>query len=117
MLQTIDVGGVPTGTVVLMNPGDVHACNPIDNEHWSYQMLYLDTPWLTDLQYQLGFSTDQGYRAFNTPYTCDPVLYRGLLALYRTVAPRLHSVALRCMGRSDLAQDVVQESLDRKSVV
>ncbi|MFP3577948.1 hypothetical protein, partial [Brevibacillus sp. SIMBA_040] len=46
---------------------------------------YLDTPWLTDLQYQLGFSTDQGYRAFNTPYTCDPVLYRGLLALYRTL--------------------------------
>ncbi len=35
-------------------------------------MLYLDTPWLTDLQYQLGFSTDQGYRPFNTPYTRDP---------------------------------------------
>ena len=73
---------ISAGTVVLMNPGDVHACNPIQNEHWSYQMLYLDTPWLTDLQYQLGFSTDQGYRAFSTPYTRDPVLYDGLLELY-----------------------------------
>ncbi|MGY2137555.1 AraC family transcriptional regulator [Pseudomonas reactans] len=76
---------ISAGTVVLMNPGDVHACNPIGNEPWSYQMLYLDTPWLTDLQHQLGFSTDQGYRPFNTPYTRDPVLYDGLLELYRTL--------------------------------
>ena len=76
---------ISAGTVVLMNPGDVHACNPIDNERWSYQMLYIDTPWLTELQHQLGFSTDQGYRPFTTPSTRDPVLYRGLLELYRTV--------------------------------
>jgi len=38
---------------------------------------------------------------------------RAFETLYRTVAPRLHSVALRCMGRSDLAQDVVQESFVR----
>jgi len=67
----------------LMNPGDVHACNPIHDQPWSYHMLYLDTPWLTELQYQLGFSTDQGYRPFNTPHTRDPLLYSGLLALYR----------------------------------
>ncbi|MCK6190009.1 AraC family transcriptional regulator [Pseudomonas sp. EYE_354] len=78
--QTFEISA---GTVVLMNPGDVHACNPIENAHWSYHMLYLDTPWLTDLQYQLGFSTDQGYRPFTTPHTRDPVLYLGLLQLYR----------------------------------
>jgi AraC-like DNA-binding protein len=74
---------ISAGTVVLMNPGDVHACNPIDNEPWSYHMLYLDTPWLTDLQHQLGFSTEQGYRPFGTPYTQDTVLYDGLVELYR----------------------------------
>lgn len=78
-----DTFQISAGTVVLMNPGDVHACNPIDNEPWSYQMLYIDTPWLTELQHQLGFSTDQGYRPFNTPHTQDAVLYRGLLDLYR----------------------------------
>lgn len=78
--QTFEISA---GTVVLMNPGDVHACNPIENEPWSYQMVYLDTPWLTDLQHQLGFSTDQGYRPFDTPYTRDTLLYNGLLELYR----------------------------------
>lgn len=77
-----DTFQISAGTVVLMNPGDVHACNPIDNQHWSYQMLYIDTPWLTDLQHQLGFSTDQGFRPFNTPHTRDTVLYHGLLELY-----------------------------------
>ncbi|MBC3248424.1 AraC family transcriptional regulator [Pseudomonas lurida] len=78
-----DTFEISAGTVVLMNPGDVHACNPIANEPWSYQMVYVDTPWLTDLQHQLGFSTDVGYRPFNTPYTRDAVLYEGLLELYR----------------------------------
>ncbi|PHX45531.1 AraC family transcriptional regulator [Pseudomonas sp. NZIPFR-PS2] len=77
-----DTFEISAGTVVLMNPGDVHACNPIANEPWSYQMVYIDTPWLTDLQHQLGFSTEQGYRPFNTPYTRDTVLYEGLLELY-----------------------------------
>ncbi|MGU9859334.1 AraC family ligand binding domain-containing protein [Pseudomonas sp. LF245] len=80
-----DTFQIDAGTVVLMNPGDVHACNPIENEPWSYQMLYLDTPWMTDLQHQLGFSTDQGYRPFTTPYTRDAALYHGLLELYRTL--------------------------------
>jgi AraC-like DNA-binding protein len=48
-------------------------------------MLYIDTPWLTDLQHQLGFSTDQGYRPFNTPYTRDKTLYAGLLELYQVL--------------------------------
>ena len=81
-----DTFEISAGTVVLMNPGDVHACNPIANEPRSYQMVYIDTPWLTDLQHQLGFSTEQGYRPFNTPYTRDTVLYEGLLELYGILA-------------------------------
>lgn len=38
---------------------------------------------------------------------------RAFETLYRSVAPRLYSVALRCMGRSDLAEEVVQESFVR----
>ena len=38
---------------------------------------------------------------------------RAFETLYRSVAPRLYSVALRCMGRRDLAEDVVQESFVR----
>ncbi|WP_256349152.1 sigma-70 family RNA polymerase sigma factor [Pseudomonas yamanorum] len=33
--------------------------------------------------------------------------------LYRSVSPRLHGIALRFMGRQDLAEDVLQESFVR----
>ncbi|WP_085583517.1 MULTISPECIES: AraC family transcriptional regulator [unclassified Pseudomonas] len=74
---------VAAGTVVLMNPGDVHACNPIDDQPWSYLMLYVETPWLTDLQHQLGFSADLEFRRFCATRSNDPGLFRDLQALYR----------------------------------
>eukprot|EP01132_Coremiostelium_polycephalum_P021877 gene21877-25967_t len=76
---------ISTGTVVLMNPGDVHACNPIDDLPWSYHMLYIDTAWLTDLQHQLGFSKDQDFRPFTATHTTDVALYRGLNELYEVL--------------------------------
>ncbi|BBP79811.1 RNA polymerase subunit sigma-70 [Pseudomonas gingeri NCPPB 3146 = LMG 5327] len=38
---------------------------------------------------------------------------RAFETLYRNVAPRLHGIALRCMGRPDLAEEVLQESFVR----
>lgn len=76
---------VSAGTVVLMNPGDVHACNPIDDEPWSYLMLYIDTAWLTDLQHQLGFSPDLAFRRFSTTHDRDAQLFGALVALYEVL--------------------------------
>jgi AraC-like DNA-binding protein len=76
---------VSAGTVVLMNPGDVHACNPIDDQPWSYRMFYVDTAWLTDLQHTLGFSQEVGFRAFSTTHTRDARLYAGLNRLYEVL--------------------------------
>lgn len=45
---------IDAGSLVLMNPNWVHACNPIDNRPWSYLMLYVDTEWLTNLRYEAG---------------------------------------------------------------
>jgi AraC-like DNA-binding protein len=73
---------VAAGTVVLMNPGDVHACNPIDDQPWSYLMLYVETPWLTDLQHQLGFSAELEFRRFSDTHLKDARLFRDLNALY-----------------------------------
>lgn len=77
---------IAAGTVVLMNPGDVHACNPIDRQPWSYRMFYVDAAWLTELQHQLGFSHNQPLRAFADILSHDPALYRGLNRLYRLLA-------------------------------
>ena len=34
------------GDVVLIPRDEVHACNPLPGQAWSYQMLYLDEAWL-----------------------------------------------------------------------
>ncbi len=64
---------VEAGSVVMMNPGVVHACNPIADQPWSYLMLYVDMPWLRD----------QGFEPLAPTLSSSPVLYRDLLALYR----------------------------------
>ncbi|CAO3437864.1 AraC family transcriptional regulator [Azospirillum endophyticum] len=41
---------VSAGTVVLMNPDEAHACNPIGGRPWSYRMLYADAGWLAAVE-------------------------------------------------------------------
>ncbi|WP_341313706.1 AraC family transcriptional regulator [Paraburkholderia sp. IMGN_8] len=73
---------VGAGAVVLMNPDDVHACNPIADERWSYRMLHVDVAWLTGLQHDLGFSDNHAFRAFSQTMTTAPALYNGLNCLH-----------------------------------
>lgn len=37
------------GMMVFIPAGSVHACNPLKDESWSYQMLHLDASWLNTL--------------------------------------------------------------------
>jgi AraC-like DNA-binding protein len=83
---------VAAGTVVLMNPGDVHACNPIDDQPWSYVMLYVETPWLTDLQHQLGFGAELEFRRFSATHLEDARLFRDLTALYAVLVDEQQDV-------------------------
>ncbi|MFV3129665.1 AraC family transcriptional regulator [Niveispirillum sp. KHB5.9] len=64
------------GTVVLMNPEMVHACNPVDDQPWSYRMLYADTGWLTDVQGAAAF------RPYGAVISRDPGLYADLMGLF-----------------------------------
>ncbi|BBP58970.1 AraC family transcriptional regulator [Pseudomonas sp. St316] len=73
---------VESGTVVLMNPGDVHACNPIDDQPWSYLMLYVDTQWLRDLQRRIGFDESLDFQGFATTHSRDVELFAALGRLY-----------------------------------
>ncbi len=73
---------VDVGAVVVVNPGDVHACNPIGDKPWSYRLLYVDALWLSQLQHELGSSQSLDFRAFSTTVTRAPDLYSGLNRLY-----------------------------------
>lgn len=72
---------VAHGSVVLMNPGEVHACNPIANQAWSYHMLYVDTAWLAQLQHEIGLSANQDFHCFSPRLSEDAALFRDLQQL------------------------------------
>ncbi|BCJ07543.1 AraC family transcriptional regulator [Pseudomonas mosselii] len=63
---------VAAGSTVLMNPGVVHTCNPIQGEPWSYLMLFVDMPWLLARGFALPSAT----------LSTSAVLYGQLLALF-----------------------------------
>lgn len=94
---------IGAGTVVLMNPGDAHACNPDRGGLWSYRMLYFDVAWLTGIQQDLGNSRNDQFRPFLATATTQPGLYAGLYQLYDVLTdPRAdclekHSTALAFM--------------------
>ncbi|MHC6225371.1 AraC family transcriptional regulator [Pseudomonas sp. X10] len=63
---------VEAGTVVLMNPGVVHTCNPIAGEPWSYLMLFVDLSWLSE----------QGFELPHATCSTSPLLYSQLLQVF-----------------------------------
>lgn len=84
--------GIGAGTVVVMNPGDVHACNPVDDQLWSYVMLYVDAQWLAGL----GLDEDHNgvFRPVAATHSQSPALFNGLTCLYaQLVDPHLEVLA------------------------
>jgi AraC-like DNA-binding protein len=73
---------VSHGNLVLMNPGAVHACNPLQDQRWAYFMLYVDTTWLGGLQHQLGISATGEFQPFCAMLSSDPQLFRALETLF-----------------------------------
>ena len=45
---------VNAGSVVIINPHDVHACKSVASAPWSYLMLFVDTAWMMRLQNDCG---------------------------------------------------------------
>ncbi|MGY3859409.1 helix-turn-helix domain-containing protein [Aeromonas intestinalis] len=97
---------VGTGSLVLMNPEEVHACNPIADHPWSYLMFYLDTRWLHELQQEAGLGGD--FRPFDMTASRDPVLYLGLQQLHHQLVegrdPLAKAVACQMFGHQLLTR-------------
>ncbi|WP_408223352.1 AraC family ligand binding domain-containing protein [Paraburkholderia dipogonis] len=79
---------IGAGVVVMMNPDDVHACNPVADERWSYRMMHVDVAWLTGLQHELGFGENHAFRAFSQTMTKDAELFDGLNRLHAVLVDR-----------------------------
>lgn len=95
---------IGAGSVVVMNPGDAHACNPSHDELWSYRMLYVDVRWLIGIQQDLGLGRSDHFRPFSTTVTRQRELYTGLQRLFDVLTNQQaehlqkHSAALTFMA-------------------
>jgi AraC-like DNA-binding protein len=67
---------VTAGTLVLMNPEEAHACNPLEGSPWAYRMLYVDPSWLTEIYEGADF------RPYAAAMSVDPELYHRLNGLF-----------------------------------
>lgn len=68
---------IQAGTLVMMNPGWVHACNPVDDRPWSYLMLYVDSAWLTRLRFDAGLLDAPHWEDFTTAVICQQKWFAG----------------------------------------
>ncbi|WP_342059758.1 AraC family transcriptional regulator [Aeromonas sp. OTU364] len=97
---------VGPGSLVLMNPEEVHACNPIADQPWSYLMFYLDTDWLRSQQEEAGLGSE--FRPFDMTASRDPLLYQGLRHLHHQLVeapdPLAREVACHLFSRQLLAR-------------
>lgn len=99
---------IDAGTLVLMNPGDVHACNPINNQPWAYRMLYVDANWLGALQRALGLSNG-GFRRLAPISTRGPLLQAGFRHLHVVLVDETASVAIKEAAAVQFFTDVHQQ--------
>lgn len=76
---------VSEGSLVLMNPRWVHACNPIDDLPWSYLMLYVDCGWLTQLRHESGLLAEPEWEDIPTAVLNNRDLYCGYCDLAATL--------------------------------
>ncbi len=88
------------GTVVLINPDTVHACNPIDDQAWSYLMYYVDVVWLTNLQQELAIS-DGHFYPFPQTITHNIAIYKGLNELYTTLSNPEYEILYKQLAAID----------------
>lgn len=63
---------IRAGSLVLMNPDWVHACNPIDDRPWAYLMLYVDADWLTHLRHAAGLLEAPRWQDIPTAVIAEP---------------------------------------------
>ncbi len=80
---------IGAGATVVINPEEVHACNPIDDQPWSYRMFYVDAAWLASVQNgartgapDTGAARETAYRPYVSAAVVEPGLTRGLNRLY-----------------------------------
>jgi hypothetical protein len=95
VIGTIDAGApkvtlesrsfvAPTGTAMIINPGESHDGRPADDAGYVYSMLYVE-PWaITELADELGIDSSSALH-FTRSVVADPLVVFGLKTLHRSL--------------------------------
>lgn len=92
---------VAAGAVVVVNPGAVHGCNPLDDTPWSYVMFYFDPAWLGRVQARLRGDADTAFRPYDVPALQAPQLVEAGVRLLAVLADGALDVAVREAAAAD----------------
>ncbi|MCA8221147.1 AraC family transcriptional regulator [Burkholderia multivorans] len=76
---------VGRGVLVIIDPEQVHACNPYGPDNWAYRMVYVDVPWLARLQHALGRDANTDFHGFSSKWTQRRDLFAQFGRFYRTL--------------------------------
>lgn len=86
---------IETGSLVLINPNHVHACNPIKGRPWAYLMLYIDTQWLAELRYRLGLSLTPEWQDLAPEVMHSPEVFDAFVGLAGCLLDTARSIELK----------------------
>lgn len=84
---------VEQGALVVMNPDQVHACNPRQNSPWAYYMMHLDKNWLADVLQQAGVRTSTLWRDTKVDTLCENALFEDFVVLAELLMSAQYSSA------------------------
>ncbi|HJS13520.1 AraC family transcriptional regulator [Rheinheimera sp.] len=84
---------VQQGALVVMNPDQVHACNPRQGSPWAYYMMHLDKNWLADFLQQAGIRTSALWRDTKVDTLCETGLFDSFVVLAELLMSAQYSSA------------------------
>ncbi|MCA0935500.1 AraC family transcriptional regulator [Vibrio alginolyticus] len=85
---------IGTGSLVIVNPRDVHSCNPALDSEWSYKMLYVCPKWLGNIQSMTVHNPSKNFIPFAQIHTDDPTLYCQFQSLVRSIITNTDSMKI-----------------------
>jgi AraC-like DNA-binding protein len=104
---------LPTGTVLLINPGEVHAPRPAHPEGWELRAFYFSNDFYAELSSSLGLKDVR----FSKLFVNDELLTQNLLSLHRSLEQsdsRLEPQSKLLSIFGDLAEHYAQAPLNNR---
>jgi len=104
------------GDTVLINPGDVHSCNP-DLKDWSYRMLFIESHWIGQLQSEMTKRDSIDYLPFSDVLSSSKIAYQQFGVLFASLISEKNPLILESMLIEYLQQHFLLQKQEKVDAV